>query len=304
MPLPSEQGPRFAIWSIDWEDNHDCFFPEGRFAQASRRLHDWLAEITGGRMTWYAKIDFVSDITDHHGLESLAADIIRQGGEIGVHAHHFSWEPYWRERLLRRALRSLADHWGVMPASYSSGMGNYVCADTPMFMRLGFKDGRLVYPGYRHPQEAFFEKPYYGLAGMNLIKSTQGIRAGYLDPRDFARYVTRRTVLNFPQACLPNLRRSSGAEGSMLKLGLTEMETTRKIVAHVKARSRFIHAYCHPHNLLDARARLEGAAIRRVADLAALLKSEGYHFVTCAQARSQFEKYGEVAQAGKKTYVE
>ncbi len=117
---------RFALWSVDWEDNQECFECNGRFVQSSRELRELFEELIGGAVTWYAKIDFLSDITDHDGLDRLAEDILSNGGEVGLHMHHVSWEPYYRMRAYKRAVRVLRERLNIIPTSYSSGNGNYI----------------------------------------------------------------------------------------------------------------------------------------------------------------------------------
>src|SRR5262245_61155609 len=141
---------RFVIWSVDWEDIDTRHYTGTQFADACKPVQALLAELAGGKVTWFVKVDWVSDITDHPGVDRIATDILAGGGEIGLHTHFCSWEPYWRERGWRRGLRSLREHLGVTATSYSSGMGNYIDSDTTALASLGFRGGRLLYPGLKH----------------------------------------------------------------------------------------------------------------------------------------------------------
>ena len=285
---------RLAIWSVDWEDVNERFHPAGRFVESSRRMHEILGEVTGGRMTWYAKVDFLSDITDHPGLDRLGQDILDAGGEIGPHIHHCSWAPYWRKRAFQRAHRVLQDRLGVVATSYSSGMGNYVNTDTRTLLELGFRDGRLLYPWLKHDFAAHFDHPYYsGLAGMDLLDSAEGIRAGYVDPEDYRRYAEEQTVANFPQTRLPEYRENPDSQ-YQLTLGVNTEENSEWLITSAEAHSRFIHGYCHPSDVCDEEGCVTKQAVKRIKHLAALLKAKGFAFVTSAQARAAFERYGEI----------
>ena len=286
---------RFALWSLDWEDNHLKFQPPGRFLESSWALHELLAEYSGGKATWFAKADFVSDITDHEGLDRLAEEIVAAGGEIGLHTHFFSWEPYWRERTWKRALRSLRERWGIRPSSYGSGMGNYLASDTRALMDLGFKGGRLVYPWLKHEKESYWDAPYYGLAGMNMLDCQLGIRSGYLDPEDFSRHINQPTLVNFPQARLPEYRETQRYE-LQLGLGVTPVEFIDQIFEYAQTRTRYLVAYTHPAELLNQEGKIRPQAMERVAHLARLLRAEGYQFVTSAEACDHFSRLGELQE--------
>jgi hypothetical protein len=281
----------FAIWSLDVEDNDARFYREGQFVDSCRQIHEIFAEHIGGTATWYLKEDFVSDITCHGGMNKLIEDVVASGGEIGVHVHQFSWEPYWRKRQYIRALRSLKDYLGITPTSYSAGCGNYINEDTRILMELGFTNGRLIYPGF--PQgKADFEKKYYGLPCINTLK-VHDLRAGYLDPDNCLTYTGQVTLVNFPEAYL-HIPGEEYELSRQLKLGQPSDNDACKIVAYAKERSRFCHAWAHPHNLLDEKGKIIPKRRAAVIHLAELLKSEGYEFVTCTQAAAIFEKYGEL----------
>lgn len=290
----SERAPRFAIWSVDWEDIDQHHYTGRAFADACRPMHDLLAELTGGCVTWFAKVDWVSDITDHDGVERLARDIVASGGEIGLHTHHFSWEPYWRERLYRRGQRELRERCGVEAVSYSSGMGNYVDTDTPTLVSLGFRAGRLTYPWLKHDFREWFDKPYAGLAGMDMENSEIGPLAGYVDPASFHRYTNVPTIVNFPQVRLPEYRVNPDNQ-FQLTIGVNTPANTDRIVAFAKASSRYVHAYCHPYDLMARGSKLAAQCIENARHLASVLRAEGYEFVTVAQAVDAFASHGELS---------
>ncbi|MCX5661009.1 MAG: hypothetical protein NTW19_15075 [Planctomycetota bacterium] len=284
---------RYAIWSVDWEDNDGQDYAGTRFAQVCRPMQELLAELAGGKVTWFAKVDWTSDITDHDGLDRVAGAIVAGGGEIGLHTHLFSWEPYWRERGWRRGLRILRERWGVEATSYSSGMGNYIESDTAALASLGFAGGRLLYPGLKHDFKEWFAKPYAGLAGMDLLESPMGSRAGYVDAADCRRYAAAPTIINFPQARLPEYATNPDNQ-FQLTIGVNTEANTDRLIAHAASQSRFVHAYCHPYDMMDAEARLTPEAARRARHLAQRLRAEGYTFVTVAEAAKAFGEVGEL----------
>ena len=161
--------------------------------------------------------------------------------------------------------------------------------DTRILMGLGFTNGRIIYPGFRHDQKFFTEKPYYGLGGMDLTDDWRGVKEGYIDPDNYHLYTDRPTILNLPQSCLLGSDMAD-ATPKQLKLGTFTSDEAEDIVSYCKENSRFIHAWTHPHNMMDENGKIVPSKRDSAVFLAELLKSQGYKFVTSSQALEMYKK--------------
>lgn len=173
----------YVVWSCDWESRTNftplhLFNGVDLFEKVSCSIIDLARDIIGGKMVWYAKVDFYADITYYNQFEELVANILDDGGQLGIHIHHVSCEPARRKTIIQRAADRVAEV-GFPVTTYSAGMGNRISTDTEALLQAGIQTERGAFPFLRYGDPAK-HPDHCDWVGADLFP-------GYVDPNDYKR---------------------------------------------------------------------------------------------------------------------
>lgn len=155
---------KYIAFTCDWESRGDYSVRHlsngiDHFEPISRYIIGAVKDILDGKMTWYAKIDFFADITYYNSFDELASEILSSGGELGVHIHHISRDPFRRAQVYSRATKRMVEA-GFPVTAYSAGNGEVLPCDTELLINSGFKTSRWGYPGLKHQYADWTDMDY------------------------------------------------------------------------------------------------------------------------------------------------
>lgn len=170
---------QYIAFSCDWESRGDYLVRHlsngiDHFERISEHIIGAVKDILDGKVTWYAKIDIFADITYYNHFDELAEKILSDDGELGVHVHHVSRDPFRRGQLFTRAFKRMAEA-GFAATAYSAGNGEVLPCDAKLLYRSGYRTSRWGYPGLKHQHADWTDMDYApGYVCTDDYKSTFG----------------------------------------------------------------------------------------------------------------------------------
>jgi len=282
------------------------------FRSVSQELVRYANNMLNGKVTWFAEVDDLTDITTHRGTEELLAEIERSGGEVGIHVHHTSVDPDLRRIHFKRAIDRVTEI-GGNPLAYSPGMGNFIQEDIALLADLGIRAIRSCAGNYVNA--ALPAQDWAPPGKRDLIDSLfppatkKGVpdprqnpvacdcrgaedRAGYLDSLDFRRIRNAGRLFAVP------LGTSDGNEDGEHQLHLQpriSIDRLKRIFEGYHARSKkgmvFVACYFHPYDLTEKGAGICEQMLIRWQKFVNFQEQLGSQFFTIQEAKELFDEF-------------
>jgi len=297
-----------VCWTIDWQDNYLWQSPD--FLSASQDLIRYAINFLDGKVTWFAEVDELTDITIHDGVEDLIFEIDRSGGEVGIHVHHTSVDPEIRWKHYKRAVERVRKMGGGALA-YSPGMGNFIQEDVFLLTELGIKTVRSYAGSYVNaslpsqdwapPDKRILIDTLFPPAMKKGIPDPRqnpvacdcrnaDDRAGYLDTQDFHRVRNAGRLFAVP---LGTSDENLDGEHQLHVQPRIPLERLKRIFKSYHARSErgvvFVACYFHPYDLTEKGTAISKRMAYRWQQIVNFQKQLGSEFLTMQTAQEKFD---------------
>ncbi|MEM5769264.1 MAG: hypothetical protein AAGU32_13380 [Bacillota bacterium] len=276
---------QYIAFSCDWESRGNFLVRHlangtDHFELISEHLIDAIRDMLGGKLTWYAKIDFFADITYYNRFDELSRKILSGGGELGVHVHHISRDPARRQQVYARAIRRMAEV-GFPATAYSAGNGEILPCDVQLLVNSGFRTSRWGYPGLKHEFADWLD---------------MGYAPGYACEEDYKRIGSRDGLFVYQLGTDLNHNLDGGRQLHIHKE--MNLETLKSIFADCmeslikNGDFPLLGCYFHPYNLCTTLTECDmsdSVTMDKFNRFASWLINSGVIFVTDCEARLAFD---------------